>query len=154
MTLEELMGEETASKMDANLKKGQRGEEARSAVQTQRGRKGRGNRPVTKGGRARPHDNGIVFLFTPLARTFTAYNCNNQSNIMNSYPLLELFAYPEFDGNRKMEIVQMKHGRINPIFLRQVLETIMSWYSSYWSAARVMTSSLKNLRPWRPGSAR
>ncbi len=45
---------------------------------------------------------------------------------MNNYSLFELFAYPEFDGNREMEatvyweIVQMKQDKINPIFRCQV----------------------------------
>jgi hypothetical protein len=85
---------------------------------------------------------GIVCLFTPTAEAFTACNCNNLNNMVESYWLLDLSAYPGSDGNREMEtkvfgeIVQIKLDRIISVFRYQVIKPIMSLYCGQWNRFR------------------
>ena len=74
---------------------------------------------------------------------FTAYDCNNQSNRIDFYSLMEPEACPSSDGNVEIErtvygeIVQMTQDRIIPIFRCQVMESVMSQYCGHFSAAGV-----------------
>ncbi len=74
---------------------------------------------------------------------FTAYDCTNKSNIVESYSPLDLDACAATDKNREVEttmdgeIVQKKQERIIPIFCCQVIETIVSLYCGHWSSAGV-----------------
>jgi hypothetical protein len=77
------------------------------------------------------------------ADAFTAYNCSNRSNIVESYSLLEPDGCAasdktgEFETAKYGEIVQIKQDRIIPIFRCQVIETIESQYCGQWSSASI-----------------
>jgi hypothetical protein len=71
------------------------------------------------------------------AEAFTAYDCSNRSNIVESYLLLEPDACAisdktgEFETTMYGEIVQMKQDQIILIFRCQVIETIVSQYCDH-----------------------
>jgi hypothetical protein len=74
---------------------------------------------------------------------FTAYDCSNWSNIVESYSLLELDAWANMGKEGEVEttvygeIVQIKQDRIIPVFRCIVIETIISQYCGMFSAAGV-----------------
>jgi hypothetical protein len=74
---------------------------------------------------------------------FTAYDCSNQSNIVESYSLLEPDACANMDKEGEVEtmvyweIVQIKQDRMMPVFRCIVIETIISQYCGMFSAASV-----------------
>jgi hypothetical protein len=82
---------------------------------------------------------GVAGMGSGPVEAFTAYDCSNRSNIVESNSLLEPEACAASDGNREMETVaygervQMKQDRIIPIFRCQVVETIISQYCGHWS---------------------
>ncbi len=69
---------------------------------------------------------------------FTAYDCSNRSNIVESYSLLEPDACAVSDKTGEIEttvyreIVWIKQDQIIPIFRCQVIETIVSQYCGHW----------------------
>jgi hypothetical protein len=77
------------------------------------------------------------------AEGFTAYDCSNRSNIVESYSLLEPDACANMgkEGEVKTmvygEIVQIKQDRMIPVFWCIVIETIISQYCGMFSAAGV-----------------
>jgi hypothetical protein len=77
---------------------------------------------------------GLVGMLGRPAEAVMAYDCSSWSNIVESYSLLEPDACAvsdktgEFETAVYGEIVQMKQDRIIPIFICQVIETIMSQY--------------------------
>jgi hypothetical protein len=74
---------------------------------------------------------------------FTAYDCSNRSNIVESYLLLEpdmcasMGKGGEVETAVYWEIVQIKQDRMIPIFRCVVIETIISQYCGMFSAAGV-----------------
>jgi hypothetical protein len=93
---------------------------------------------------------------------FTAYDCSNRSNIVESYSLLEQDACANMGKEGKVkttvygEIVQIKQDRMILVFRCIVVETIVSQYCSMFSAAgvaRYRTSASGNQGHWRPGNA-
>jgi hypothetical protein len=79
---------------------------------------------------------------------FTAYDCSNRSNIVESYSLLELDACANMGKEGEVEttvygeIVQIKQDRMISVFRSIVIETIISQYCSVFSAGGVA-----NVRP-------
>ncbi len=77
------------------------------------------------------------------AEGFTAYDCSNRSNIVESYSLLEPDACANMGKEGKVkttvygEIVQIKQDRMIPVFRCIVIETIISQYCGIFSAAGV-----------------
>jgi hypothetical protein len=74
---------------------------------------------------------------------FTAYDCSNKCNIVETYSHLEpaMCAVSDKTGEIETavyrEIVQIKQDRIMPIFRCQVIETIVSQYCGHWSSAGI-----------------
>ncbi len=74
---------------------------------------------------------------------FTAYDCSNRSNIVESYSLLEpdvctnMGKEGEVETTVYGEIVQIKQDRMIPVFRCDVIETIVSQYCGMFSAAGV-----------------
>jgi hypothetical protein len=87
---------------------------------------------------------GMIGGQSKFAEGFTAYDCLNRSNIVESYLLLEPDACAASDKTGETEtavyreIVQMKQDRIIPILRCQVIGTIVSQYCGHWSSAGVM----------------
>jgi hypothetical protein len=75
---------------------------------------------------------------------FTAYDCSNRSNIVESYSLLEpdecanMGKEGEVETTVYGEIVQIKHDRMISVFRCIVIETIISQYCGMFSAAGVV----------------
>ncbi len=74
---------------------------------------------------------------------FTAYDCSNRSNIMESYSLLErdicanMGKEGEVETTVYREIVQIKQDRMIPVFRCVIIETIVSQYCGMFSAVGV-----------------
>jgi hypothetical protein len=72
---------------------------------------------------------------------FTAYDCSNRSNIVESYSLLEPDACANMGKEGEVEttlygeIIQIKLDRMIPVFRCIVIETIVSEYCGMFSAA-------------------
>jgi hypothetical protein len=85
----------------------------------------------------------LIGILGSLAYAFTAYDCTNRSNIVESYSLLDLDACSATDKNWEVEttmdgeILQKKQERIIPILSCQVIETIVSLYCGHWPSAGV-----------------
>jgi hypothetical protein len=91
---------------------------------------------------------------------FTAYDCSNRSNIVESYSLLEPDACANMGNKGEVEmtvyreIVQIKQDRMISVFRCIVIETIRSQYCGMFSAggvARYVGSGSPGC--WKPGSA-
>ncbi len=80
---------------------------------------------------------------SPVA-AFTAYDCSNRSNMVESYSLLEPDACANMGRDREVEttvygeIVQIKQDRMIPVFRCTVIETLVAQYCGMFSAAGVM----------------
>jgi hypothetical protein len=95
---------------------------------------------------------------------FTAYDCSNRSNVVESYSLLEPDACANMgrDGEVEMtvygEIVQIKQDRMIPVFRCTVIETLVVQYCGMFSAAGVTRylkfRELKPLEAWKCRKAR
>jgi hypothetical protein len=76
----------------------------------------------------------VLCLVGGQLKAFTAYDCSNKSNIIESYSLLEPDACAASDKAGEVEttvyreIVQIKQDVIIPIFSCQVIKTIVSQY--------------------------
>jgi hypothetical protein len=85
----------------------------------------------------------LICLSSQAVEGFTAYDCSNQSNIVESYSLLEPDACANMGKEGEVEttvygeIVQIKQDRMIPVFRCIVIETIISQYCSMFSAAGV-----------------
>jgi hypothetical protein len=77
------------------------------------------------------------------AEGFTAYDCSNQSNIVEAYSLLEPDACANMGKEGEVEtkvygeIVQIKQDRMIPVFRCIVIETLISQYCGMFLAAGV-----------------
>jgi hypothetical protein len=107
---------------------------------------------------------GIIGEQGKLTEAFTAYDCSNRSNVVESYSLLEPDACAVSDKTGEVEmaangeIVQMKQDRIIPIFRCQVIKTIVSHYCGHCSSTGVTCyirfRELKALEAWECRQAR
>jgi hypothetical protein len=83
---------------------------------------------------------------------FTAYDCSNRSNIVESYSLLELDACANMGKEGEVEttvygeIVQIKQDRMISVFRCIIIETIISQYCGMFSAVGVA----RYIRFWEP----
>jgi hypothetical protein len=84
----------------------------------------------------------MCLLVTPVDG-FTAYDCSNRSNVVESYSLLEPDACPNMGRDEEVEttvygeIVQIKQDRMIPVFRCVVVETLVAQYCGMFSAAGV-----------------
>jgi hypothetical protein len=100
---------------------------------------------------------------SPVA-AFTAYDCSNRSNVVESYSLLEPDACASMGRDREVEttvygeIVQIKQDRMIPVFRCTVIETLVAQYCGMFSAAGVTRylkfRELKPLEAWECRKAR
>jgi hypothetical protein len=83
----------------------------------------------------------LLCLVSNVVEGFTAYDCSNRSNVVESYSLLEpdVCAKMGKEGETMVygEIVQIKQDRMIPVFRCVVMETIVSQYCGHFSAAGV-----------------
>jgi hypothetical protein len=85
----------------------------------------------------------ILYLIGGQVSAFTAYDCSNKSNVIESYSLLEPYACASSDKAGEVEttvygeILQMKQDRMIPVFRCQVFKTIVLQYCGDFSAAGV-----------------
>jgi hypothetical protein len=85
----------------------------------------------------------LICLSGQAVEGFTAYDCSNQSNIVESYSVLEPDACANMGKEGEVEttvygeIMQIKQDRMIPVFRCIVIETIISQYCGMFSAAGV-----------------
>ncbi len=110
----------------------------------------------------------MLTVFACLMRSpvaaFTAYDCSNRSNVVESYSLLEPDACANMGRDRVVEttvygeIVQIKQDRMIPVFRCTVIETLVAQYCGMFSAAGVTRylkfRELKPLEAWQCRKAR
>ncbi len=95
---------------------------------------------------------------------FTAYDCSNQSNVVEAYTLLEPDACANMGKEGEVEttvygeIVQIKQDRMIPVFWCIVIETLISQYCGMFSVAGVARyirfRELRALEAWESRQAR
>jgi hypothetical protein len=100
----------------------------------------------------------LLCLMVSSVDGFTAYDCSNRSNIVESYSLLEPDACPNMGKDREVEttvygeIVQIKQDRMIPVFRCIVIETLVAQYCRMFSAAGVKRyirfQELRPLEAW------
>jgi hypothetical protein len=106
----------------------------------------------------------LMCLVVTLVGGFTAYDCSNQSNVVESYSLLEPDACANMGRDGEVEttvyaeIVQIKQDRTIPVFRCTVVETLVAQYCGMFSAAGVTRyirfRELKPLEAWECRKAR
>jgi hypothetical protein len=85
----------------------------------------------------------LLCLSGQAVEAFTAYDCSNRSNIVESYSLLEPDACANMGKEGEVEttvygeIVQIKQDRMIPVFRCIIIETIVSQYCGMFLAAGV-----------------
>jgi hypothetical protein len=89
---------------------------------------------------------------------FTAYDCSDQSNIVEAYPLLEPDACANSGKDGEVEttvygeIVQIKQDRMIPVFRCTVIETLVAQHCGMFSHVGVTRylkfRELKPMEPW------
>jgi hypothetical protein len=100
---------------------------------------------------------------SPVA-AFTAYDCSNRSNVVESYSLLEPDACANMGRDGEVEttvygeIVQIRQDRMVPVFRCTVVETLVAQYCWMFSAAGVTRyirfRELKPIEAWECRKAR
>jgi hypothetical protein len=107
----------------------------------------------------------MCLVVTPVGG-FTAYDCSNRSNVVESYSLLEPDACTNMGRDGKVvgettvyhEIIQIKQDRMIPVFRCTVVETLVAQYCGMFSAAGVTWyirfRELKPLEAWECRKAR
>jgi hypothetical protein len=100
----------------------------------------------------------LMCLMVSSVEGFTAYDCSNQSNIVEAYSLLEpdtcanMGKEGEVETTVYGEIVQIKQDRMIPVFRCIVVETLVAQYCGMFSAAGVARyirfRELKPLEAW------
>jgi hypothetical protein len=74
---------------------------------------------------------------------FTAYDCSNNTNVVESYSLLEPDTCANMGKDREVEtsvygeVAQVKQDRMIPVFRCMVIETLVAQYCGMFSAAGV-----------------
>ncbi len=106
----------------------------------------------------------LTCLMVSSVEAFTAYDCSNRSNVVESYSLLEPDACANMGRDGEVEttvygeIVQIKQDRMIPVFRCTVIETLVAQYCGMFSAAGVTRyikfRELKPLEPWECRKAR
>jgi hypothetical protein len=106
----------------------------------------------------------LTCLTVSSVEAFTAYDCSNRSNVVESYSLLEPDACANMGRDGEVEtmvygeIVQIKQDRMIPVFRCMVIETLVAQYCRMFSAAGVTRyikfRELKPLEPWECRKAR
>jgi hypothetical protein len=82
----------------------------------------------------------LTCLMVSSVKAFTAYDCSNRSNVVESYSLLELDACANMGRDGEVEttvygeIVQIKQDRMIPVFRCTVIETLVAQYCGMFSA--------------------
>jgi hypothetical protein len=85
----------------------------------------------------------LMCLLVMPVEGFTAYDCSNQSNVVESYSLLEPDACANIGRDGEVEatvfgkIVQIKQDRMIPVFICVVVETLVVQCCGMFSAAGV-----------------
>jgi hypothetical protein len=105
----------------------------------------------------------MCLVVTPVGG-FTAYDCSNRSNVVESYSLLEPDACANMGRDGEVEttvygeIVQIKQDRMIPVFRCTVVETLVAQYCGMFSATGVTRyirfRELKPLEAWECRKAR
>jgi hypothetical protein len=106
----------------------------------------------------------LTCLMVSSVEAFTAYDCSNQSNVVESYSLLEPDACANMGRDGEVEttvygeIVQIKQDRMIPVFRCTVVETLVAQYCGMFSAAGVTRyirfRELKPIEAWECQKAR
>jgi hypothetical protein len=110
----------------------------------------------------------MLTVFACLMRSpvaaFTAYDCSNRSNVVESYSLLEPDACANMGRDGEVEttvygeIVQIRQDRMIPVFWCTVVETLVAQYCGMFSAAGVTRYirfwELKPIEAWECQKAR
>jgi hypothetical protein len=106
----------------------------------------------------------IVCLMGGPGSAFTAYDCSNRSNVIESYSQLEPDACAntgkegEVETTVYGEIVQIKQDRIIPVFRCLVIKTIVSQYCWHLSSAGITRyiwfREPKSLEAWECSQAK
>jgi hypothetical protein len=106
----------------------------------------------------------LMCLLVVPAEGFTAYDCSNRSNVVESYSLLEPDACANMGRDGEVEttvygkIVQIMQDRMIPVFRCVVVETLVAQYCGMFSAAGVTLyirfRELKPLEAWKCRKAR
>ncbi len=85
----------------------------------------------------------IMCLMGSSADALTAYNCSNNTNVVESYSLLEPDTCANMGKDREVEtsvygeVAQVKQDRMIPVFRCMVIETLVAQYCGMFSAAGV-----------------
>jgi hypothetical protein len=100
----------------------------------------------------------IACLVGDPVAAFTAYDCSNRSNVVESYSLLEPDACANAGRDGEVEtmvyreIIQIKQDRMIPVFRCTVIETLVAQYCGMFSHAGVTRylkfRELKPLEAW------
>jgi hypothetical protein len=106
----------------------------------------------------------LTCLMVSSVDAFTAYECSNWSNVVESYSLVEPDACANMGRDGEVEttvygeIVQIKQDRMIPVFRCMVVETLVAQYYGMFSAAGVTWyirfRELKPLEAWECWKAR
>jgi hypothetical protein len=106
----------------------------------------------------------IACLVGEPVAAFTAYDCSNRSNVVESYSLLEPDACANSGRDGEVEttvygeIVQIKQDRMIPVFRCTVIETLVAQYCGMFSHAGVTRylkfRELKPMEAWECRKAR
>jgi hypothetical protein len=106
----------------------------------------------------------LTCLMVSSVEAFTAYDCSNRSNVVESYSLLEPDACANMGRDGEVEttlygeIVQIKQDRMIPVFRCTVVETLVAQYCEMFLAAGVTRyirfRKLKPLEAWECRKAR
>jgi hypothetical protein len=106
----------------------------------------------------------LMCLIVGPVEGFTAYDCSNRSNVVESYSLLEPDACATMGKDGEVEttvygeIVQIKQDRMIPVFRCVVVETLVAQYCGMFSAVGVTRyirfRELKPLEAWECRKAR
>jgi hypothetical protein len=106
----------------------------------------------------------ITCLMGSSADAFTAYDCSNNTNVVESYSLLEPDTCANMGKDREVEtsvhgeVAQVKQDRMIPVFRCMVIETLVAQYCGMFSAAGVKRyirfRELRPLEAWECRQAR
>jgi hypothetical protein len=106
----------------------------------------------------------LMCLMVGPVEGFTAYDCSNRSNVVESYSLLEPDACANMGRNGEVErtvygeIVQIKPDRMIPVFRCVVVKTLVAQFCGMFSAPGVTRYirfwELKPLKAWECRKAR
>jgi hypothetical protein len=106
----------------------------------------------------------LMCLMVSSVDAFIAYDCSNNTNVVESYSLLEPDACAnmgkdgEVETSMYGEVAQVKQDRVIPVFRCMVIETLVDQYCGMFSAAGVKRyirfRELRPLEAWECRQAR